>query len=100
MRDLESIVAEVVERYRDYVPASYARLIRRLRKSLVYAIQCNHRRMLVITGGEPELVGVLTAKALIELGRALKKQKVTDKPHVLYVYHKPSQLKTVKVIRE
>ena len=85
----KSIIGEIVEKYENYTRASFIRLLRKLKKSLENAVRLNHRRVLVISGDNPEISGILTARSLVEFSKVLKKLGTSTESNieVLYVYH-------------
>ena len=61
-KEIEEIARRVVRNLGEYVPASFQRLLRKLGKAIEAGIRANHRRMLVISGEDPVLVGALAAR--------------------------------------
>jgi len=80
-------IKAVVEKYRDYVPASYIKMLRKLSKDIENAIKAKHRRLLVISSSEPYIHGILAARTIITYEKKLKSQGVTDEIKTLYVFH-------------
>ncbi len=83
---IEAEAKRVAEEFEKYLPSSYIRLLRKIRKSLERAARENHRRMLVVAGSDPAELGVAVGRALQYLGLVFRKVQ-GEQPRVLYVYH-------------
>ncbi len=79
----------MADRVRDadrLLPSGYRRMLRRLRRELVKASASRHRRMLVVSSGDPEKLGAAVGRALSYL--ALARKGKGGKPlKILYMYH-------------
>ncbi len=81
-------VREVIRNYTKYVPTSFNRLLRKLFKDMENAVKARHRRMLVVSGEDPYIVGALVAKTLVIFDKFYRiKLKIKDELPVLYVFH-------------
>ncbi len=79
---------EVVRNYTKYVPTSFNRLLKKLFKDMENAVKARHRRMLVVSGEDPYIVGALVAKTLVIFDKFYRiKLKIKDELPVLYVFH-------------
>ncbi len=86
-KEVESIAKKVVEKLNEYVPAQFNKLLRKLGKGVEKAIQARHRRLLVISGEDPVLLGVLVAKALLYYERVFARVKGKEEIKALYMFH-------------
>ncbi|AEM39161.1 domain of unknown function DUF1726 [Pyrolobus fumarii 1A] len=86
-RDIEEIARRVVRNLGEYIPASYQRLLRKLGKAIEAGIRANHRRLLVISGEDPVLVGALAARAMLFYERVYRRIRGREELPVLYVFH-------------
>ncbi len=79
---------EIIKNYSSYVPASYTRLLKKLFKDMENAVKARHRRLLVVSGEDPHIVGVLVARALLSFDRFYRvKLKRDEELPALYVFH-------------
>ena len=86
-KDIEEIARRVVRNLGEYIPASFQRLLRKLGKAIEAGIRANHRRMLVISGEDPVLVGALAARALLFYERVYRRVRGREEITVLHVFH-------------
>ncbi len=86
-KEIEEIARRVTRNLGEYIPASFQRLLRKLGKAIEAGIKANHRRLLVISGEDPVLVGALAARALLFFERVYKRIKGREEIPVLYVFH-------------
>ncbi len=68
-------------------PASYLKLLQKLRKSLINAFEANQRRLLVICGSDPYVLGGLAAKAIDSYLRLRSRLGKGTDVSILYVFH-------------
>ncbi len=83
--EIEEEALKIVGSRKEIVAESYKKFLRRLKKSLDKAIEWNHRRMLVISGGSSGKQALLASLAIEAYARRAtrKRKKIT----FLYMYH-------------
>ncbi len=86
-KDIEEIARRVSRNLGEYIPASFQRLLRKLGKAIEAGVKANHRRLLVISGEDPILVGALAARAILFFERVYKRVRGREEIPILYVFH-------------
>ncbi len=81
------IVEEVIKKYKELIPASYKRLLRRIGRSLDRAIRENHRLLIVISGEKNELVALLAARLIQYYEKKYRRRVGKEEIKTLYVFH-------------
>jgi len=97
-KDIEDIGRRVAENLKEYIPASFNKLLRKLSKGIERAIVSRHRRLLVITGNDPVKVGAAAARALLFYERVYRRVKGKEELPLLYVFH--DEFKDAKIRKE
>jgi tRNA(Met) cytidine acetyltransferase len=85
--EIEKIAQRVAENLNDYIPAPYMRLLKKLGKAIERAIEARHRRLLVISGEDPVLMGALAGRALLYYERVYRRVKGKEAIEMLYMFH-------------
>ncbi len=85
--EIEKIAQRVAENLNDYIPSSYTRLLRKLGKAVERAIESWHRRLLVISGEDPVVLGALAGRALLYYERVYRRVKGKEAIKILYMFH-------------
>ncbi len=84
--EIEKIAGEAVAARKKILSDTFKKLLRRLKTEAVKALDEDHRRMLVISGGSPEKQGVLAGASVENYVKArLRRGKENTK--LLYMYH-------------
>ena len=97
-KDIEELGRNVAEKLKEYVPKGYQRLLRRLSKAIERAIVSRHRRLLVLTGSDPVVLGAAAARALLFYERVYRRVKGKEELPLLYVFH--DEFKDAKIRKE
>jgi len=84
-----------------YVPASYIKLLRKLKDSLNEAFRLNHRRMIVLSGSDFEKQAYVLAKTILTFYKFWK-STVKTYPKIAYFLHKdmPKERKKSEIVLE
>ena len=85
--EIERIAQRVAENLNDYIPASFTRLLRKLGKAIERAVEAWHRRLLVISGEDPVVLGALAGRALLYYERVYRRVKGKEGLKALYIFH-------------
>jgi len=87
--------------YTKRAPSSYVKLLKKLKISLENAHKLNHRRLLVLSGSQSDLLAVLVARTIIAFSRIWKKAH-GKYPEIVYFYHKelPSERLKADIVKE
>lgn len=97
-KDIEDLGKRVAERLKDYVPASFNKLLRKLSRGIERSIVSRHRRLLVVTGSDPVKIGATVARALLFYERVYRRVKGKEELPLLYVFH--DEFKDAKIRKE
>ena len=84
--DVEKEAQRALGRKSVIVTEEYRKVLKKLREEMKKAYTENHRRMLVISGGEPGAQGLLAALAIQRVSKLLR-SKGRSPIRVLYMYH-------------
>ncbi|MET1101613.1 MAG: tRNA(Met) cytidine acetyltransferase TmcA [Pyrodictiaceae archaeon] len=85
--EINKIVLETIRKFKDIIPSKYNRFLRKVGKSLTNAIEANHRRLIVLSGSNHELVAVIAARTLLYYERIFRRLKGKQEIKVLYIFH-------------
>ncbi len=84
---IEKMAQKVADNLSEYIPAPFLRLLRKVGKGLERAMEYRHRRLLVISGEDPVLLGALAGRALLYFERVYRRVRGKEAIPVLYMFH-------------
>lgn len=84
--EIESIALRTIESLKSLLGKEESNLVRRIKSRQAKCLQNNYRQMLVLSGGPPELQGLIAGVIVSSISRFISKEKGRE-ASVLYMYH-------------